>query len=410
MEQLEHEVAAPAEAHQRCREGECLGHHLPAARSPAGRRRRTGRGSRARSRRGSRRARAPGVRSGNSTGTKRPPSAAVPPSSASASGRSSRPPRVLVTFTRAASPPGAATGEIHTSQSMPAARNACSIARAIRSARSRVHQAKMLGPPPEMLAPSAPSSSAAAFTGANPRMSGARSGSTSTSRSPARMDSRSPRKHPARTRARLPLCSTNRGSSKGRSSTPREVRVSRTWCGCTSTQVSPSGTGIGTSRSCVASARPPRSIGPDVVAVLGSARRGLSDERAAVEHVHRRRPLQQRARRQQGRDAGGGRSSHSRPQWDPLLDAQGEAVGEPEAVPQRQERPAGGVPLRLQRQSAHHPLDPEDAHLRRIDVLDRDPVDRTHDGVTEHVESHTDIAHRGRCDAGRAGTIHAPEA
>src|SRR5262249_31779164 len=76
---------------------------------------------------------------------------------------------------------GRAPGEIHASQAMPAARKACSIDEAIRSARSRVHQAKMLGPPPEMLAPSAPCSSAASLTGAKPRTRGARNGSTRTS-------------------------------------------------------------------------------------------------------------------------------------------------------------------------------------------------------------------------------------
>ena len=68
---------------------------------------------------------------------------------------------------------GPATGETQASLSRPAAANASRIARAQRRSRSASpsHHAKTLGPAPEMLAPSAPVSSAACLTAAKPGIS-----------------------------------------------------------------------------------------------------------------------------------------------------------------------------------------------------------------------------------------------
>ena len=404
MEQLDHEVAPVAQRHQRGREGEGLGEHrrelaLEAVAGEEGREHGEcgigeGGAPQRPARRKPRRHEEPAIR-------RRSPQQGI-------GERQVRRPTAGADDVHATSlAGGAATGEIHTSQSMPAARKACSIARAIRSPRSRVHQAKTLGPPPEMLAPSAPSSSAAAFTGANPLTSGARSGSTSTSRSP-RTDAvqvvpEAPGEHQGEIGALLDEQRELEGPLQHR---PRGagledlVRMHQH-----------AGEPVGDRDGDEALVRREREASEehrsDVVAVLGAARRGLAGERAPVEHVHRHRPIEQRARRHQGRDAGGRRAAHPRAERDALLDPHGEAMGELQPVPERHERPSSGVPLRLQRQSAHHALDSEDAHLRRLVALDGDPVHRTHEGVTEHVEAHTDIAHRGRCGGGRAGTIHA---
>src|SRR6185437_4920480 len=94
---------------------------------------------------------------------------------------------------------GPLTGDTKLSLAMPARANASRISGAAASAAARVsNQANTLGPAPEMLAPIASPSRAACFTSANPLISAARRGSTSTSRSPARTSAASPRRQPLR--------------------------------------------------------------------------------------------------------------------------------------------------------------------------------------------------------------------
>jgi hypothetical protein len=295
---------------------------------------------------------------GSLAGTKSPPSGAVPPSKASASGSSVAPLRVLMTFMRPASPRGRPPGRSTASQSMPAARKACSIARAIRSARSRVHQAKMLGPP---------------AGDARPQRPCLERGGLHRSESPHQRRPQRLHQHVAQPRAdAVQVVPEAPGEHQGQVGAlldePRQLEGPL--------QHRPRGAGledlvrmhqhagepVGDRDGDETVVRREREASEEhrahVVAVLGATGRGLAGERAPVEHVHRHRPVEQRARRHQGRDARGRRAAHPRAERDALLDPQGEAMGEPQPVPERQQRPSSGVQLRLQRQSAHHALDP----------------------------------------------------
>ena len=75
------------------------------------------------------------------------------------------------------------------------------------------NQANTLGPAPEMLAPSAPCSSAACFTAPKPAISGAGAVPPARRRGRRAPCAASPRKQPASTRARWALCATNSRSS-----------------------------------------------------------------------------------------------------------------------------------------------------------------------------------------------------
>src|SRR5688572_23614483 len=140
--------------------------------------------------------------------------------------------------------PAGSRVEIQASLARRWAANPATIASRIRSACCCSHQAKTVGPAPEIEHPSAPFAMAPSLTVLKPGISTWRCGSMITSSSDSRISCKSPVKHPVRNPARFADCQITSDRSMERLRICLASRVDSIMCGCTSTQRTVDGTGI----------------------------------------------------------------------------------------------------------------------------------------------------------------------
>ena len=126
----------------------------------------------------------------------------------------------------------------------PCAAKPATMASRMRSASCSSHQAKIVGPAPEIEQPSAPLCIAPSLTAWKPGISTLRCGSMITSSSDSRIRRRSPVKQPVRNPARFADCQITFDRSIERFRISRASRVDSIMCGWTSTQRTVGGTGI----------------------------------------------------------------------------------------------------------------------------------------------------------------------
>ncbi len=132
----------------------------------------------------------------------------------------------------------------------------------------------------------------------------------------------------------------------------------------------------------------------DIVDVHRPAGDGLAVHRELEQLELAERLLQQRIRRDHGRDRRGGRAAEAGTQRNAFLDRDLDPEGQRQRRGHGHQRHAGGVLLRLQRQvrlAAGDGRDPDPGlrHLPRLDA-----IAHCLDGVAEDVEANADVADR----------------
>src|ERR1700722_9859635 len=76
----------------------------------------------------------------------------------------------------------------------------------------------------------------------------------------------------------------------------------------------------------------------------------------------------------------------------------------------RHQRCAGGVQRCVERKINAAVANRADAHDGFVDAANDSPITRALDGVTENIESHTNVADRRRCEGARLFHMRAPSA
>src|SRR5690606_1865202 len=130
-----------------------------------------------------------------------------------------------------------------------------------------------------------------------------------------------------------------------------------------------------------------------------AAGNGFTHQRERIQLVTREGLVEQRIGGDQRRHARRRRPAQARTQRDALVQDQFEAVADPVAFTQFDERAPGGVEFGRGRQEAGTlgvALDRGNAHAGRVDATDRRAVAGAADGVAEQVEAYPDVADAGR--------------
>ena len=137
----------------------------------------------------------------------------------------------------------------------------------------------------------------------------------------------------------------------------------------------------------------------DVVAMAAAAGHRLAGQGEVVQRLARQGGIEQGVGRDQGGDAGGGRAAQPGAQPNALVQREREAERQRQPLAQGDQRRAGGVAGRFQRQpgdAGHLAVDGLDAHFGRVDAAHGGQVARPVDGVSQQVEAHADVADAGR--------------